>query len=65
MNIHAYRVEIQTDSSYRLRLHEKLSTNAQGISKSLGLLANAKMELSMIETALFAKIGPSTVFNPE
>lgn len=61
VHIHAYRIERQVDSSYRLELQERLSTNAAGIAASLGLHIDARIEISRIETVLMNKIGPSTM----
>lgn len=64
MNIHAYRIEKQVDASYRLRLHERLSTNAQGIAIGLGLHQDPKVDFSQIEAVLLNKVGPNTLFSP-
>lgn len=64
MHIHAYAVEKRADSPYRLKLQERLSTDAEGIAAGLGLHANARVEMSRIEAILLKKIGPSTLFSP-
>ena len=64
MHIHAYMVEERADSSYRLKLQERLSTDAAGIAVGLGLHVDARVDISRIEAVLLKKIGPNTLFNP-
>jgi len=64
MHFHAYRMAKRTDKSYRLTLQSRLSTDADGISKCLGLQAEARVELEEIIKALQAKISPATLFSP-
>ena len=47
MHIHAYRAE-QRESGFRLELHRRLSTDADGIRAALGLQAEANIELDQI-----------------
>ena len=64
MHIHAYTVERRVDSSYGLKLQDRLSTDAAGIAVGLGLHVDARVEMSRIEAVLLKKIGPSTLFTP-
>jgi hypothetical protein len=64
MHFHAYRMAKLTDRSYRLTLQSRLSTDAAGISKCLGLQAEARIELEEIIEALQAKISAATLFTP-
>lgn len=64
MHFHAYRVEAQDDSSYRVSLHNRLSTDAEGIAVGLGLRADPRIELSEIHETLSNRIGSATLFNP-
>jgi hypothetical protein len=64
MHFHAYRMAEQADHSYRLTLESRLSTDAEGIARCLGLQAEARVELEEIIKALQAKISPSTLFTP-
>jgi len=64
MHFHSYKMEQQPDTAYRLALQSRLSTDADGIGKCLGLQAEAKIELQQIVTALETKISPATMFTP-
>lgn len=64
MHFHAYGVEVHTDSSNRLGLRERLSTDAEGIAVGLGLRADPRVEVSEIHETLTSKIGSTTLFNP-
>lgn len=62
MHIHSYKLEPQSDKSYRLKFDRKLSTDAVGIASAMGLQAQAKVELEEIIAILQAKISPATRF---
>ena len=64
MHLHAYRMDVQTDKSYKLTMQSRLSTDADGIGLCLGLQAEARIELEQIIQALQAKISASTLFVP-
>lgn len=64
MHFHAYGVAAQVDSRYRVSLHQRLSTDAEGIAIGLGLRADPHIELSEIHETLSSKIGSTTLFNP-
>ena len=64
MHLHAYRLDMQPDKSYKLALQSRLSTDADGIGLCLGLQAEARIELDQIIQALQAKISASTLFAP-
>lgn len=60
MHFHAYNTDIQNDS-YRINLANRKSTDAEGISKCLGLESEAKIELEEIIEKLEAKISDATL----
>jgi restriction endonuclease NotI len=62
MHIHAYELE-HTAEGWELDLGERLSTDAAGVSRSLGLQASAKVDLETIVALLEDKISESTLFN--
>ncbi len=64
MHLHAYRMDLQADKSYKLTMQSRLSTDADGIGLCLGLQAEARIELEQIIQALQAKISASTLFVP-
>jgi hypothetical protein len=64
MHFHAYGIAKQRNRTYRLTLQSRLSTDAEGIARCLGLQAEARVDLEEIIKALQAKISPATLFNP-
>lgn len=64
MHLHAYRLEGQTDQSYKLVMLSRLSTDTNGIGLCLGLQAEARIELEQIVRALQAKLSAATLFAP-
>lgn len=64
MHLHAYRIGVQADKSYKLAMKSRLSTDADGIGLCLGLQAEARIELEQIIQALQAKVSASTLFVP-
>lgn len=63
MHIHSYSMKKSKGRGYRLELDSRLSTDTQGIAVSLGLQAEANMELETIIKQLESKISPETLFN--
>ena len=64
MHLHAYQVDKQNDHTFKLIMHSRLSTDADGIGICLGLQAEARVELKQILQTLQAKLSPSTRFVP-
>lgn len=64
MHFHAYRIAEHADKIYRLTLHSRLGTDAEGIARCLGLQAEARIEIDQIIKALQAKLSSSTLFKP-
>ena len=62
MHIHAYTLNKTNDDNYRITLCERLSTNTEGVAKSLGLQANPKVALEKIINILEQKITDKTLF---
>lgn len=62
MHLHAYKLN-NNESTYKLQLASRLSTDSEGISICLGLQAEAKVELEQIIAILQSKISPYTKFN--
>ncbi len=63
-HLHAYSLKEQRDMSWTLSLASRLSTDAEGIAKCMGLQAEARVELEQILIALQGKISPATRFVP-
>jgi hypothetical protein len=61
MHFHAYALQ-QPQNDYRINLVSRSSTDANGIASSLGLQANANVELEVILALLQNKISPKTFF---
>lgn len=64
MHLHSYQMNEQVDKSYKLTMHSRLSTDADGIGICLGLQVEARVELEQIVKALQSKISTSTIFIP-
>ncbi len=64
MHLHAYKVAARGDDEFALAMTARLSTDADGISKCLGLQAEARIELAEIIATLQAKISSATLFSP-
>jgi hypothetical protein len=62
MHFHSYEIGRQSGGSYRLALHERLSTDSAGIATCLGLQADSNVELGRIIQQLEAKISETTLF---
>jgi hypothetical protein len=61
MHFHAYKLNY-ADESFRLELATRVSTDAAGIAKCLGLQAEAKIGLEVIIAELERKISANTLF---
>lgn len=61
MQFHSYSLLPQANNLYQLQLAERISTNAEGIKRSLGLQANPNLELQHILSNLEAKLSSSTL----
>jgi len=64
IHFHSYRLARHASGAYRLTLESRLSTDADGVARCLGLQAEARVELEEIVRALEAKISPETLFTP-
>ena len=63
-HIHSYRLNNANDNSLRLQLNSRISTDSVGIAQSLGLRADANVELTALVKHLEGKISDKTLFNP-
>ena len=63
LHIHGYDVAPAEESTWRLQLASRLSTDAAGVSQLLGSQANSRVELSAIVSLLEGKISDATLFN--
>ncbi|OAV75196.1 hypothetical protein Barb7_01197 [Bacteroidales bacterium Barb7] len=61
MHFHSYSLRLDSANDFKLNLKERYSTNSSGISKLLGLKANANMELNVIVKLLESKITNDTL----
>lgn len=64
VHLHAYRMTGASQTSFRLGLTTRLSTDSAGVGACLGLLAEARVELDQIVSALQTRISASTRFEP-
>ena len=62
MQIHSYSMDRKGDRLYSLRLDSRLSTDSTGIAISLGLQAEANVDLEQIVQRLETKISQHTLF---
>lgn len=62
MHIHSYVMKKMKGRAYRLDLSSRLSTDTEGIALSLGLQAEANMELETVIKQLESKISAETLF---
>jgi hypothetical protein len=60
MHFHAYEMQKQTQK-YHLKLASRLSTDANGMAKALGLQDSANVELEVLLATLQSKISPKTL----
>lgn len=63
MHFHSYALQENEDSTLRLQLVERLSTDSAGIAKCLGLQGEANVELAEILKQLESKISAQTVMS--
>lgn len=61
MHIHSYSLSLREDSTFRLALAERLSTDEAGIARCLGLQAEAKIELETVIAQLETRISGHTL----
>lgn len=61
MHFHAYELAKNQNKSYSISLSERFSTDAAGISKCLGLQAEANIDLEQILLVLERKISDKTI----
>lgn len=64
MHFHGYAVRQRRDGSYRIELDTRVSTDAAGVARCLGLQAEARVGIREINAALEQKIGRETLFPP-
>ena len=60
MHFHVYKLN-ESGDTWRLELESRVSTDAEGIAKCLGLQAEAKIEIEVIIAELEKKISTNTV----
>lgn len=60
MHFHSYNL-MELDNRYKLKLESRFSTDSEGISRLLGLKANANVELEEILSILQSKISDATL----
>jgi hypothetical protein len=63
MHIHGYDLALNGNKNWKMDLVSRLSTDAAGVSQSLGLQADAKVELATIIALLEDKISDATLFD--
>jgi len=63
-HIHSYSLDEANEKALRLRLSNRISTDANGIALCLGLQAEAKIELEAIIKYIQARISEKTLFTP-
>lgn len=61
MHFHSYGLERQKDLTFRLELVERLSTDSQGLAQSLGLKADANLELEKLIIKIEKKMSTETL----
>ncbi len=64
VHLHSYKVDVQDDRVVKLALDSRLSTDAEGIARCLGLKAEARLEIEQIHHALRQRISDDTIFAP-
>lgn len=63
MHFHAYEMAIGADGTHALSLASRLSTDADGVAKALGLQNEAKVDLEVIHSAIEQRISNRTRFD--
>lgn len=61
MQLHSYALAHDANGRYTLNLHERFSTDARGVAKSLGLQQRANIELETIINLLESKLSDNTI----
>ena len=64
VHLHSYKVDTQNDRVVRLALDSRLSTDAEGIARCLGLKAEARLEIEQINLVLRQRMSDDTIFAP-
>lgn len=64
MHVHSYKLD-EVEREFRMQLDTRLSTDAAGIAKCLGIQADTKIELEAIIGELERRISTKTVFSLE
>ena len=64
MHMHAYQAQKLKEGGFRLELRRRLSTDADGIRSSLGLQAEANLDLEQMIQALQHRMSDETIFTP-
>lgn len=64
VHLHVYNMKQSTAGVFRLSMHSRLSTDANGVGTCLGLQAEACVEMEQILTVLENKISTITLFCP-
>ncbi len=64
IHFHTYRMDKQLDSTLKIVMQSRLSTDAEGISICLGLQAEARIEIEQVFQSLQSKISAATLFAP-
>jgi hypothetical protein len=62
MQFHLYGLSLSSEDTWHISLTERFSTDAAGISRSLGLQSDPRIEWEQITKALEAKISGETLF---
>lgn len=62
VHLHSYRLEAVKNKPYRIELDSRMSTDADGIGRCLGLQADGRVELAQIIESLEGKISEATLF---
>lgn len=62
MHFHVYSLDQASSDSWQIGLRNRLSTDSEGIARSLGLRANPRLEIEYLIGVLETKISNSTLF---
>jgi hypothetical protein len=62
MHFHSYKL-VESGGDFRMQLDHRLSTDAAGVAKCLGIQADTKVELEAIINELEKKISAKTLFS--
>jgi len=63
MHIHAYGL-VPSGTAFKLELRERVSTDAAGIARCLGLQASPNLSLEQIVELLEARLSTDTLLDP-